>query len=40
MHQKVHSAVLDGEKEHHIYKSIYIWFLKKISDNNQREKNI
>lgn len=35
MHQKVHSAVLDKEREHHIYNSIYIWFKNK-SDNQKK----
>lgn len=39
MHQEVHSAVLDEEKEHHIYNSIYIWFLKrKPRQQPKREK--
>lgn len=40
MHQKVHSAVLDKEKEHHIYTSMYIWFsfLKTKSQTTTKRK--
>lgn len=40
MHQKVHSAVLDKEKEHRIYNSIYIWFLKTNLRRQPKRENI
>lgn len=40
MHQKVDFAVLDKEKEHHIYTSMYIWFSRKLKTKTKERENI